>query len=376
MKIDILGAGIGGLTTAVALEKKGVDYSIYESADTIKLAGTGIILANNAMQVFQKLGLKEELEKLGNPISSLNITEASLKPISKMDLTHFEKKYRVKNIAIHRGVLQQLLLKHIDKKKLHLGKRLTEISPNAPYDLSFEDGTVANADVVIGADGIHSVVRQQVAPNYKIRKAKQVCWRGITNYVLPKGLVEELNEAWWNNQRFGFVQIAADKVYWYALTTFKKSINEHKKEELGNRFKGFHPVVRDLISSTPIDQIHTDEISDLKPISTWINGKMALLGDAAHAMTPNLGQGACQAIEDAYVLSECLEKYPPQEAFKQYQKLRMAKAQSLVKTSWQVGKMAHVKNPFLAKCINLMLKNTPETIRKKQSENLFQLATI
>ncbi|MFD0963090.1 FAD-dependent monooxygenase [Pseudofulvibacter geojedonensis] len=376
MKIDILGAGIGGLTTAVALEQKGIDYTIYESAETIKLAGTGIIMANNAMQVFQKLGLREELEALGNHISSLNITEASLKTVSKVDLSYFEQKYQVKNVAVHRGVLQQMLLKHIDTSKLKLGKRLVQINKEHPYTLKFDDGTTASSQAIIGADGIHSVVRKEFFPKFQIRKAKQVCWRGVVKYELPQDLIGELKEAWYNNLRFGFVQIAKDKVYWYALTTFNNSIDEHQKDQLKEKFNKFHPIVGELIGLTPVDQIHTDEVSDLKPISSWATGNVCLLGDAAHAMTPNLGQGACQAIEDAYVLSECLEKYPLQEAFKKYQKLRIAKAQSLVKTSWHIGKMAHVKNPFLAKCVNFMLKNSPEVMRKKQSEKLFKIATV
>ncbi len=376
MKIDILGAGIGGLTTAVALEQKGIDYTIYESAEKIKLAGTGIILANNAMQIFQKLGLKKELEASGNHINSLHITKASLKTISKIDLSYFEQKYQTKNIAIHRGVLQQILLKHIDLSKLKLGKRLVEINKEYPYTLKFENGTVASSKIIIGADGIHSIVRKEFFPKFQIRKAKQVCWRGLVNYELPKNLQPKLKEAWYNNLRFGFVQIAKDKVYWYALTTFDNTIEEHQKHQLKEKFNQFHPIVRELIKQTPIDQIHTDEISDLYPISNWITNKVCLLGDAAHAMTPNMGQGACQAIEDAFVLSECLEKYPLKEAFQKYQKVRISKAHSLVKTSWQIGKMAHIKNPFLAKISTFILKNSPEYLRKHQSEKLFKIAKI
>lgn len=102
MNIDIIGAGIGGLTTAIALEQKGINTRIFEQAEQIKPIGAGIILANNAMQVYEKLGLRKEIEENGNPISSMNITKSNLNPLSRIDLTYFEQKYKTKNIAIHR----------------------------------------------------------------------------------------------------------------------------------------------------------------------------------------------------------------------------------------------------------------------------------
>jgi 2-polyprenyl-6-methoxyphenol hydroxylase-like FAD-dependent oxidoreductase len=116
MTIDIIGGGIGGLTTAIALEQKGFKTRVFEQAETILPVGAGIILANNAMQIFEKLGLREILEQNGNPVSSLSITKANLKPLSTVDLSHFENKFNVKNIAIHRGVLQHILMDKISNQ--------------------------------------------------------------------------------------------------------------------------------------------------------------------------------------------------------------------------------------------------------------------
>ena len=132
MKIDIIGAGIGGLTTAIALEQKGFETRIFEQAATIKPVGAGIILANNAMQVFEKLGLKEEIEAHGNHISSMNLTKPNLKPLSKVDLSYFEKKHGVQNTAIHRGTLQQILLNKLQSTEVHLNHRLNTVERHAP----------------------------------------------------------------------------------------------------------------------------------------------------------------------------------------------------------------------------------------------------
>ncbi|WP_241240815.1 FAD-dependent monooxygenase [Maribacter sp. MJ134] len=310
MTIDIIGAGIGGLTTAIAFEQKGIKTRIFEQAEQIKEVGAGIILANNAMQVYEKLGLRKVIEENGNPISSMNITKSCLKPLSTIDLSYFEQKRNIKNIAIHRGKLQQLLTDKLKSTEITLDHKLTSIVKNGiDYDLNFKNGHQTQSSTVIGADGLNSIVRQNIFPNNSIRNAKQICWRGVTEYELPLKFGNELNEAWGKSERFGFVQIAKNKVYWYALKSFKKNMNEFSINDLNEYFSNYNTIIKDIINSTKKEHINTAEISDLKPTNTRFKGNVCLIGDAAHATTPNMGQGACQAIEDAYVLSECLNKY-------------------------------------------------------------------
>jgi len=377
MNIDIIGAGIGGLTTAIALEQKGIKTRIFEQAERIKPVGAGIILANNAMQVYEKLGLRKVIEEKGNPISSMNITKSNLNPLSKIDLTYFEQKHNTKNIAIHRGTLQQILLDKLKSTEINLNHKLTSIVENTNgYSLEFENGEQIQSSTVLGADGLNSIVRQNIFPNNSIRNANQICWRGVTEYELPTKFKNELNEAWGKSERFGFVQIAENKVYWYALKSFKKNKSKFSINDLEQYFSDFNSVVKDIIKSTKKEQINTAEISDLKPTSIWYKNNVCLIGDAAHATTPNMGQGACQAIEDAFVLSECLDKYGITEAFSKYQKLRLPKAHQVVKASWVLGKMAHISNPILIGLRNKMLRLTPSSINRKQNEQIFQLAEI
>lgn len=377
MNIDIIGAGIGGLTTAIALEQKGIKTRMFEQAEQVKEVGAGIILANNAMQVYEKLGLRKVIEENGNPISSMNITKSNLKPLSKIDLSYFEQKHNTKNIAIHRGKLQQILIDKLKSTEINLDHKLTSIVKNENgYDLNFENGNQIPSSTVLGADGLNSIVRQDIFPNNSIRNANQICWRGVTEYELPVKFRNELNEAWGKSERFGFVQIAENKVYWYALKTFKKNKNEFSINDLHQYFSSYNSIIKDIINSTQKEQINTAEISDLKPTNTWFKGNVCLIGDSAHATTPNMGQGACQAIEDAYVLSECLNKYEISKAFSEYQKLRLPKAHQVVKASWIVGKMAHLSNPILIGLRNQMLRLIPSSVSRKQNEQIFQLAKI
>ena len=377
MIIDIIGAGIGGLTTAIALEQKGFKTRIFEQTECIKPVGAGIILANNAMQVYEKLGLKGLIEEKGNHISSMSIAKADLTPISKVDLTYFEKKYKVKNIAIHRGVLQQILINRLKTTDIKLGYRLKGIQSNDKgYSLTFENEKQIQATTLLGADGINSTVRYNLFPKNEIRNAKQICWRGITDFQLPSKYHNELNEAWGKADRFGFVQIAKNKVYWYALKSFKNNENEYKTNDIETYFAHYNPIVNKIITSTDKKQINTAKISDLKPTNNWYKRNVCLIGDAAHATTPNMGQGACQAIEDAYVLSECLNKYNTNPAFKEFQKLRISKAHLVVKASWRIGKIAHLSHPILIAIRNKVIKMVPSSMNRKRSEQIFELAGL
>ncbi len=377
MTIDIIGAGIGGLTTAIALEQKGFRVRIFEQAATIQAVGAGIILANNAMQVYEKLGLKAIIEQNGNAISSLNITTSSLKVLSRADLSYFEQKFNVKNNAIHRGILQQILIDKLDNSSIYLNYKLRNITKNGSgYSLEFQNGEKIQSAILIGADGLNSVVRNKLFINSRIRYAKQICWRGVTTYHLPTKYQNELNEAWGKNERFGFVQIAKNKVYWYALKSFKKNEDELRLANIDHYFSKYNPVVKDIISSTKREKIHTAEISDLEPLHQWYKESVCLIGDAAHAMTPNMGQGACQAIEDAYSIAQCLNTYDCNKAFREFQKMRLPKAHRVVKASWLVGKMAHISNPVLIEIRNQMMRLTPAFINRKQTQQLFELSKI
>ena len=141
-------------------------------------------------------------------------------------------------------------------------------------------------------------------------------------------------------------------------------------------FCNYNPIIQDILSSTNKEQINTAEIWDLKPTKTWYKENVCLIGDAAHATTPNMGQGACQAIEDAYILSECLSKYDTKDAFKEFQRLRLPKAQQIVKVSWIFGKMAQLSNPILIELRNQLIRLTPPYINRKQTEWIFKLTPM
>ncbi len=373
--ITIIGAGIGGLTTALALKKNGVKVEIYDGSAEIKPVGAGIIMANNAMQVFQYLSVQEKIEKAGNKISFMNITDAQLNNLSAINLSKYENKYSVYNVAIHRGDLQKILADEIGFENIHLSKRLTKIEKKDLFKLTFEDGTSIERKIVIGADGINSVVRNQLFKENTIRNTGQKCWRGICEINLPEKYSNEGIETWGKGKRFGFVRINSQKVYWYAVVN--EALANEKSTDLNQLFKEFHPDILRIISETPANQIIFSYIEDLKPIEKWQDENICLIGDAAHATTPNLGQGACQAIEDAYTIGKLFEQgNAVNDVFSKYENLRKKKAHNVVNTSWTIGKVAQVENPIGIWVRNTLLKTTPASVNEKQLDKIFDISYI
>ncbi len=374
--ISVIGAGIGGLTTALTFQQRGLDVKVFEASSVIKPVGAGIVLANNAMQVFQQLGLQTQIAAAGNRISCMKITDTQLRALSVVDLSRYERQYGVHNIAIHRGVLQQILVNAVGMQHIVLSKRLTKIEKSTPYQLTFEDHSTVQSHIVIGADGIKSLVRHQVFGESKLRNAHQICWRGICEMNLPVRYQTELNEAWGKGKRFGFVQISDKKVYWYALAN-EKSIDDAETTDLMTLFADFHDDILAIIAATSREQIKVSDISDLPKLSQWQAEHICLIGDAAHATTPNLGQGACQAIEDAYVLGKLLDKGIPMAAtFAQYEALRRKKASEIVQTSWAIGQLAHIENRLGVWLRNQALKSIPTSANIKQMDKIFQLSKV
>lgn len=371
MKIAIVGGGIGGLTTALALKQNGQDVTIYESASEIKPVGAGILLAINAMQVYKNLGIHKKIEKAGAIVSNIQTTDAQLNTISATKLSHFENKYGVCSVAIHRADLHTILADEIGWENIKLSKRLINIEEGNEFKLHFEDGSSINCDVLIGADGIKSVVRKQLFDEVTFRDTKQRCWRGVCEFDSTSKYNQIAIESWGKGKRFGFVEIGKNKVYWYAVI---KDTMMKENYDLSDLFNEFHPEIVKIINETPKDNIIFSDIKDLQPINQWQKGKVCLVGDAAHATTPNMGQGACQAIEDAYVIGKLFGQEKSVEAvFTQYEKLRLEKAHYIINTSWTIGKVAHYENSIAIWARNFLVKNTPTNIVEKQLNKVFSI---
>jgi len=377
--IAIIGGGIGGLTTALAFEKLGVPYKLFEKAKIIDAVGAGIWLPPNALQVFDWINPKllTKIKQTGNELNRILVADHNLKPISDLDQVFVKKQFGYSTIAIHRGKLQQILYEFVNKENIKLGKEFQKYvtSKKETVDITFTNENSFSAKCLVGADGIHSKVRKQLFPKSKIRYSGQTCWRGISNYDIGTSLKYTGATLWGERLQFGVSKISKDKVYWFAVKLSKpnlKDTSEDLKQDLIQLFNGFHPIVHNLINHTSKNKIIRTDLNDLELLKKWYKGNICLIGDAAHSMTPDLGQGGAQAIEDAFYLTQAISNSKKEEdAFVDFHKSRKTKVEKLVKLSRQTSKMAVLK--YGSSFRNFALKNLPEKYSQKQMLNIYTL---
>ncbi len=363
-KVLIVGGGIGGLTAAHALGRKGLDAQVYEAAPELKPAGKGIWVPANALQVLQRLGLSEAVARAGWRLERIQL-RTTHGVLQDFDLRTLQERFGHTNISIHRAELLRVLAESLPQGMLHLGKRFAGFSQDAAgVTVRFDDGTEVHGDVLVGADGIRSAVREQLFPGVPLRYSGQTCYRGIGDMELPAELARTCWEVWGGDHRFGFSAIGPRQAYWFAPIT--SPANSPMPEGslsawLAKQYTHFPAPIPAVLRSTPDSEIIRTDLHDFAPIDVWSQGRVVLMGDAAHAMTPNLGQGGAQAIEDAYVLADKLASCPGHEqAFEEFQTLRMPKVRWIVKTARRFGQMAHVRNRVLQALRNTAMKWTPQ----------------
>jgi len=372
----IIGAGIGGLTTALAFEKKGIEYQIFEKAKELNEVGAGIWLAPNALQVIESLGVLEQVQSLGNAIDRITIGKSDLSPLSDSYQDFVKDKFGYTTIAIHRAALQKLLFDKIPKEKIFLNKGFQSFKEldSGKIAVTFNDNSKTETDFLIGADGINSKVRKQLFPESKIRYSGQTCWRGVAEIKLDEKYAHRGYELWGNQIRFGISKIAKNKVYWFAVVLAEQNSKEDTnlvKAKLLNLFSDFDSLILKLISETPVNQILKNDINDIEPMRKWHKNNICLIGDAGHATTPNMGQGGAQAIEDAHYLSNLIAENLDKNVFELFQEKRQKKVSLVVNQSWTTGKMAHWK--YGQSIRNFLLKNVPKKMIEKKMIELYEI---
>lgn len=372
----IIGAGIAGLSTAIALKLKGIDVDIYEASAELKAIGAGILIPPNAMAVLDHSGLADEVKSSGKELNALQVANFRGEPISTTPSTYINNQTPFKTVALHRGELQSLLLRHINKERIHLGFQCSGVkNRNDDVQVFFNNDHQRTADFVIGADGLRSKVRQLVMPDSALRNAQQICWRGVANIQLPERWDAQLTEFWGHGTRFGFVPIGPNQVYWYATVSTKPHYVKPGRATKNVReiFSSYIKCVGDILDSTPQDLIIEGSLYDIEPLQHWFSKRAVLIGDAAHAITPNLGQGGALAIEDSYDIAEKMARYTdPTQAFAKFQQSRQPRVNRVSKASWNIGQVSNWRSPLLCSTRNQIISRFAPMMAKRQSDWLYR----
>ncbi len=272
----------------------------------------------------------------------------------------------------HRSELLDCLQDALPASVLRLGKACTgytEAHDNVA--VRFSDGSVARGTYMIAADGIHSVIRAQLHKQKAPRYAGYTAWRA----VIPFSGGAPAGEYWGQGARFGIFPLTRDRVYWFATHT----VPPNQRAPFGERaqlleiFGRWHPAISALIELTEEEEILRNDIVDREPIESWGRGLVTLLGDAAHPMTPNLGQGACQALEDARALQQAFEETRYiEEALRRYEDMRHKRAHWFVRQSLIAGRMAQANSRWMVAFRNFLALKMPAFVQRRQFERMLR----
>lgn len=292
----IVGGGIGGLAAALAFSRQGWRVQVLERASEITEVGAGLSLWPNALRALDTLGVGDRVRSRAVEEGASGIRDRAGRWLTRMDAEAIRTRYG-SPIMMHRADLVQILRSALPAHALRTGVTVTEAVAGG---MVAHSGGTSFGDVIVGADGIRSVVRHAVCGEVRPRYGGYVAWRVI---VSPHEPIVGMGESWGRGERFGYVPLADGRVYCFATANMPAGTPGGGLTELRARFGGWHEPIPALLAAAGDAEVLKHDLYDLPALQTFVAGRIALVGDAAHAMMPTLGQGACQALEDAVVLA-------------------------------------------------------------------------
>lgn len=362
MRAVVVGAGIGGLATAIALEQAGVEPTVVERAPELKEAGFGLVLSANATAALRRLGLRDAVAENGSRVQRAEIRNPRGELLTLIDY----KALGWETYGILRSELQRAMLAAVPSHRLRLHTTCVAATEDGRALLERADPLVA--DVVIGADGIGSVVRRSLFGEEPLRYGGHRAWRAGTAFE-DERVRDRFVEVWGIGGGLGFGPAGPGRVYWYCFETVPEgaAAPEQPRDEFLRRYGGWFDPIPALIESTDPDSIEPTFTYDRPTRRVWGRGRVTLLGDAAHPMKPNIGQGAAQALEDAVVLGTCLAASgDPAKALRAYEHRRARRANAVVRASRRAGRAAEVRSALGARARDAVMKALPDRVAVAQ----------
>lgn len=356
-KIAIVGGGLGGLAAAVALRQRGIEADVYERTRELSEIGAGLNLSPNALKAFRTLGIEQAALEIGFEADDQVIRSyRSGRALARQKRTgDIAERFGAVFLCIHRADLLDILARALPQSAVHLGTACTGAESRGNHAVArFADGREIEADIVVGADGIHSAVRDSVFGRAEPRFTGCICWRGLVPAeVLANTAHGREMTAWWGPhghivhypvRRGELVNFVAhfDSDGW----TEESWTHECDRSELMQTYATWNPHLLRLIESS--ERYYKWALYDRDPLDRWVSGRVALLGDSAHPMLPYLGQGACMAIEDSCILAEAVARSPEDLdlALADYERLRLPRATRAQLGSRHRARQNHLASPL------------------------------
>ncbi|NKX55274.1 FAD-dependent monooxygenase [Arthrobacter mobilis] len=370
----IVGAGIGGLATALALQNTGWKVHIIERSGSTAGPGTGLSLLPNGTAALERLGVLREFERVSVPVHGGTL-DLDGRPIMAWDQEEVSSRYGRPIRTVHRADLMSLLAGALAVNTVHRGLPVVRFEPGAPTStVTLENGGQQSAELVVGADGLHSVVRKGLIGGPAPRSSGITAFRAICPSPdqgagnLPWG------ETWGPGAVFGITPLSGNRIYWYGTISneeFRTSSLPTLKAMALDRFGHWNQGIAQVIRQTPEEAVMAHELFDRKPEPVWSGRSATLVGDAAHPMLPFLGQGACQALEDAVALADALAAHGSvREGLLAYDAERVPRTSRIVNRSRTMGRLAQLERPGLRKMRDTVLRLIPRQLRLKQLDSV------
>jgi FAD-dependent urate hydroxylase len=369
----VVGAGIGGLASAIALQRIGREVLVLERAPELLEIGAGISLWPNAVKVLRRLGIGDAVETEGAPAHEAAFRSRRGVQLGASITNRLEERFGAPLILVHRARLQAIMQRALRGDVIRLSAECAAVEQSeADVGVRLVGGGLERGAIVIGADGLHSRVRAALFADGPPRYAGITAWRGVVplddtlRRRIPSG------ESFGHGSLFGVARLNGSQAYWWASARRAESEGDEptvEKASLLRAFAGWHEPIPELIAATPPEAIVRTCLYDRHALERLNLGRIALTGDAAHPMLPNLGQGAGQAIEDAVALADELAATDDVVlALERYSARRSRHTAGVVKASHQMSQIAHLRNPVAAGLRNALLRASPPSLALRRLE--------
>ncbi len=356
-RVAIIGGGIGGLTAANALSQAGIEVAVYEAAAELREIGAGVALHANAMRVLRAIGVEDGVRKIAGRSEYAVTRNWKGRVISKTSRKQQAALFGLESATVHRADLLDVLADAVPEGVVTLGKRCVQVLPDGDVAVArFADGSEIEADIIVGADGIHSAVRASLFGPDAPRFTGKICYRSVIPAAAVPGMRPSSDNGQWLGPHGTIVlyplrgEELINVVAHYDDDGYRHEswITECSRAEVLERYAGWHESLLRLFAGG--DTWYKWALYDRDPIPQWTRGRVTLLGDAAHPMLPYLGQGACQALEDGAVLATALtaEAADPVTGLARYERTRRPRASRVVLTARERGLSNHLPSRWAA----------------------------
>lgn len=375
-RVLIAGGGIGGLTLAAALQKIGMPFTLFERAPELNDVGAGIQLAPNAVKSLREAGLGQAVMDQGSPTESFEFWTERGKRLSSTPVGDFGRKHGAPLVFISRPVLLRLFSAQVPEQAIVLASGAESFTQDADgVTLRLAGGREERGALLVGADGLRSTIRGTLLGEAPLRYGGYQDWRAAVEHMSDALPAATFRLFLGRGIRAGMGHAGAGVMFWYSTANAPagtKKADHGGKAGLLSRLRGWPAPVEELIEATPEEAIDLADNYELKPLPRWTEGRVALMGDAAHGITTNIGRGGSESIEDAVTLAHFLGRIEDlgsaqqiETALGEFEHLRRPAVEAVRKRAWQLGSIARFENPLACAFRSTMMRVMEKPVAKK-----------